>query len=106
MTSTPYLTWARMVWRICFGAVGDGEVTLFGEHGDAGFGGVVVEVAVAAGDGEWWAGGDDARAGDEAFVDGVAEIDGHEGERAYVADAGEAGVEGSLGVDDAGVGVR
>src|SRR6202042_1393435 len=80
-------------------------VTLFGEHGDAGFGGVVVEVSVPAGDGEWWAGGYDARSGDEAFVNGVAEIDGHEGERAYVADAGEAGVEGSLGVDDAGVGV-
>ena len=59
---------------------------------------------MAAGDGEWWAGGDDARAGDEAFVDGVTEIDGHEGERADVADGGEAGVEGSLGVDDAGVG--
>ena len=73
-----------------FGAVGDGEVTLFGEHGDAGLRGVVVEVAVAASDGEWWAGGYDAWAGEEAFVNGVAEVDGHEGERAYVADAGEA----------------
>ena len=87
-----------------FGAVGDGEVTLFGEHGDAGLGGVVVEVAVAAGDGEWRAGGYDPRAGEEAFVDGVAEVDGHEGEGTYVADAGESGIESSLGVDDAGIG--
>ena len=59
---------------------------------------------MTAGDGERRAGGDDARAGDEAFVDGVAEVDGHEGTGADVADGGETGVEGSLGVDDAGVG--
>jgi hypothetical protein len=87
-----------------FGTVGDGEVALRGEHGHACLRGVVVEVAVAAGDGECGAGGYDAWARDQAFVDGVAEIDGHEGERAYVADAGEARIEGSLGVDDAGVG--
>ena len=76
------------------GAVGDAEVAVFGEEGDGGFRGVVVEVAVAAGDGEAGAGGDDARAGNEAGVDVLAQVDGEEGERADVADGGEAGVEG------------
>ena len=56
------------------GAVGDLEVTLRGEHGDAGLRGVVVQVAVSAGDGDAGAGGDDARSGDELLVDAVAQI--------------------------------
>ncbi len=103
ITSTPYLTWARMVWRICSGPSAMEKSRSSGEHGDAGFRGVVVEVAVTSGNGEWRAGGDDARTRDEAFVDGVAEIDRHERPGAYVADGGEACIEGSLGVDDAGV---
>ena len=66
--------------------------------------GVVVEVAVAAGDGDARAGGDDARPGDEAGVDVVAQVDREEGRRAYVADGGEAGLERLLRVDDAGDG--
>ena len=86
------------------GAVGDSEVAVGGKEGDGGFGGVVVEVAVAAGDGEAGARGDDARAGDVAGVDVVAEVDGEEGDGADVADGGEAGFEGLAGVDYAGDG--
>lgn len=85
-------------------AVGNGEVALLGEHLHGGLRGVVVEIAVAASDGDAGAGGDDAWAGDEAGVDVAAEIDGEEGGRADVADGGEAGTEGGVGVDDAGDG--
>ena len=86
------------------GAVGASEFAGVGDVGDGGLGGVVVEVAVASGDGEAGAGGDDARAGDVAGVDVVAEVDGEEGDGAYVADGGEAGFEGLAGVDYAGDG--
>ena len=44
------------------GAVGDPKVTLFREHHDAGLRRIIVQVAVAAGDGYAWPGSDDARA--------------------------------------------
>ncbi len=87
------------------GTVGDAEVAVSWEESDGGFGRVVVEVAVAAGDGEAGAGGDDARARDVAGVDVLAQVDRREGRRADVADGGEAGVEGQLGVDYAGDGL-
>ena len=59
---------------------------------------------MAAGNGEAWTGGDHARAGDVSGVDVLAEIDGEEGGRAYVANGGESGFEGLACVDDSGDG--
>ena len=60
------------------GAISDAEVAMLGKEGDGGLGRIVVEVAVAAGDGKAGAGGDDARARDLSGVDIFAQIDGSE----------------------------
>jgi hypothetical protein len=63
------------------------------ERGDLVFGRVHGVVAVAAGDAEWRAGGEDARAGHVAVVDGVAQADVGVVVGADVADGGEAGAQ-------------
>ena len=90
------------------GAVGDhAAADLFhaGERaaGGAGHFELLAEVAVAAGDGDHRAGGVDARAGGEAFVDRALEAEGGAAEIADGGEAAEERVAGFGGGDDVGV---
>ena len=57
-------------------AISYGEVAFVGEHAHARLRGKIIEIAMAAGDGDGRAAGHNARAGDKAFIDGIAEING------------------------------
>ena len=80
-------------------AVGDLKVTFFRKHRDARLRREIVEVAVASGDGDARAAGDDARAGNQAVVDGVAQIDGEKRRGADIANGSESGFESFARVD-------
>jgi hypothetical protein len=82
--------------------VGNLKVVLFRKERFGDFRSVVVEVPVAASDGNAGPRRDDARTGDEAGIDVVAEVDGEEGERTDIANGGKAGLERLSGVDHAG----
>src|SRR4051812_13655966 len=84
------------------GSISDPIVPLFREHADARLRGIVIQVAVSAGDGNAGAAGDDPRPDDETLADGIPKIYRQERERADVANRGEAGFEGLAGVHDAG----
>src|SRR3984957_3181031 len=81
-------------------AVGDLEVALVGEHYHPRLRGKIVQIAVAAGDGDGRTAGHDARAGNQSFIDAVAEIDGEKWQRADVPHGGESGFERFAGVHD------
>ena len=80
-------------------AVGDLKVTLLGEHRDASLRRKIVEVAVASGDGDARAAGDYARTGNQAVVDGVAQIDGEKRRGADIANGSESGFKSLARVD-------
>ena len=75
ITSTPYFSWARTTWRTWSTAVGDAEVTLLGKHHDASLRREVIQIAMAARNGNCGTAGHDAGADQITFVDGVAQVD-------------------------------
>ena len=79
-------------------AIGDPEIALLREEPHLRLGRETIDVTVAAGDGEWRAAGNDARAGDISVIDGIAKIYGSEGRRADVADGSESGEQRDVGV--------
>src|SRR5262249_43394105 len=84
------------------GAVRHVEVALERVEIDADVRRVAVQIAVAAGDADAGAGGDDARAGEIALVDQVAQVGGEERLRADVANGGEARLQRAAGVHHRG----
>src|ERR1051326_4689825 len=83
-------------------AIGDLEVALFRKHGDACLRRKVIQVAVPAGNRDARPAGYDTRSGNQAFIDGVAQINGQKWKRAHIAHAGKAGFQRLARVYDSG----
>src|SRR5262249_55147571 len=75
-------------------AVSNLKIALLGKHRHARLRGIIVQVAVTAGDGNAGTAGHDPRTGNQSFVDRISQIDGKERLGADVAHAGKAGVQG------------
>ena len=80
------------------GRVGDLVVAFFGEEHHPCLGRVVVQIAVAAGNGDRGAASHDAWADDESLINAVAQIDRHERPGPHITNAGEARQQRRAGV--------